>query len=243
VDVSDGTCVLGRQGTSTTPMGDGSQRHGTVPLHESPWAVSRQSGYASEMVRWKRRSRDPIDELFKRAVDLCVMDLPDETEHSIASGPGMVLGVQTFEELSSGIRTLALTECRMGFMVRAAETQVVPEANDPEDQGWLTILEVYLKSCERFGVDPKPAGAMIAAAEWFSRDLETTGALFQSVPGLAPEARRGVMARSLAPDNSLRVPEQDRLFVYGFALGSLLEVALVSQERGDAEREGREPTF
>ena len=203
----------------------------------------RQSGYASEMIRWKRRSRDPLDEILERAVNLCVTELPNETEHSIASGPGMVLGVQTFEELSSGIRTLALTECRMGFMVRAAEKLVLPEANDPEDQGWLTILEVYLKSCERFGPDPKPAVAMIAAAEWFSRDLETTEALFQAVPGLAPEARRGVMAGSLALDNSGRVPEQDRLFVYGFSLGALLEVALVSQERGDAEREGREPTL
>ena len=144
--------------------------------------------------------------------------------------------------MGSGERTLALSECRMGFMVRAAETQVVPEANDRNDQGWVPILEVLSKSWERLDPDPKPTIGMIAVAEWFSRDPQTTEALFQSVPGLSPEARRDVMARWRALDSS-QLPHRDRLFVYGFALGALLEVALVSQERGDAEREGRAPHF
>jgi hypothetical protein len=193
------------------------------------------------MLRWRRRSRDPVEEIIEHAVKLCQRDFPDETEKSIALGPANVLGDETFERMGSGERTVAQSKCRMGFMVRAAETQVVPEANDRDDQGWVVILEVLAKSAEQFR-GREPVIAMIAAAEWFSRDLETTEALFQAVPGLSAEARRQVMERWRALDSS-KLPEQDRLFIYGFASCAVREVALVSQERGDAEREGRTPNF
>ena len=46
------------------------------------------------------------------------------------------------------------------------------------DQGWVPILEVLSKSWERLDPDPKPTIGMIAVAEWFSRDPQTTEALF-----------------------------------------------------------------
>ena len=165
----------------------------------------------------------------------------EETEKSIAIGPENVLGEEAFDRMDLDERRLAQSKCRMGFMVRAAEKQVVPEANDPDNQRWEAILTVMVKSAEIHG-GREPAIAMVAAARSLSGDRETTEALFQVVPGLSPEARRDVMERCRALESS-QLPEQDRLFVYGFALGAVREVALVAQERGDAEREGRAPNF
>jgi hypothetical protein len=188
----------------------------------------------------RRKSRD-LEALRKRAVNLCLTDLPEETEASIASGPGMVLGAEAAKAMPSGAQVLALSSCRVGFMIRLAELELVPNANDRDFPGWGAVAEVTLRMFDRYP-DAEPAVSTIAAAEFFASEPAMTRILFESVPGLGPEARSELFEATLALIAADNPPDgQDRLQVYGFALGVVRETVLVAHERSDAEREGRPP--
>jgi hypothetical protein len=100
---------------------------------------------------------------------------------------------------------------------------------------------------ERYSADDSAVGT-IAAADFLSKDAATTSILFESVPGLSPDVRHRIVDAWLAlcdetglSSAQAGLPDRGRLLVYGFALGAVREFALVAQEHGDAEREGRRP--
>lgn len=198
--------------------------------------------------------RDPIQKLLSRASLLCPMDLPDETERSILVGPGMVLGRETLEGLDEGAQMIALSLCRMGFFIRVAEAEIVPEARDQGDLGWIPILNAMQTVYDiEDGATPTEAdveASINRTARFFASEPAATKVLFESVPGLSREVRTRMVDRWLermasggCSPSATGLHEQDRLVIYGFALAAVVEAANVSQERGDARREGRAPRY
>ncbi len=190
---------------------------------------------------------DWVQEVIDRATILCTIDLSEQAEQSIGSGPPMVLGLETWESLSDGAKSAALSLAYMGFAVRLAELEMVAEATDRDSPGWLPIAEALSTMVERYSADDSAVGT-IAAADFLSKGASTTSILFESVPGLSPDVRHRIVDAWLAlcdetglSSAQAGLPDRGRLLVYGFALGAVREFALVAQEHGDAEREGRRP--
>jgi hypothetical protein len=95
-----------------------------------------------------------------------------------------------------------------------------------------------------------PNSAKSSVASACSKDASTTSILFESDPGLPPDVRHRIVDAWLAlcdetglSSAQAGLPDRGRLLVYGFALGAVREFALVAQEHGDAEREGRRPVI
>jgi len=175
-----------------------------------------------------------------------------EVEHCILGGPSIVLGEETWDSLTPEERDAALSICRIGWAVRVAELEMVPDASDRVRPGWLVIGKVVSDMIDQYSDvasdDSLPVTAVIASAHLFASQPSTIKGLYESAPGLSPEIRWSVVHRWLARLNEreispsrIRADQQASLFAYGYALGVVREFCLVAQERGDAEREGREP--
>jgi hypothetical protein len=244
--------VVGRstKGTQERMVGALERQFGHYAINGIPSDFRMREIGRAPFVAWRAlpvSADDWVQEVIDRATILCTIDLSEQAEQSIGSGPPMVLGVETWESLSDGAKSAALSLAYMGFAVRLAELEMVAEATDRDSPGWLPIAEALSTMVERYSADDSAVGT-IAAADFLSKDASTTSILFESVPGLSPDVRRRIVDAWLAlcdetglSSAQAGLPDRGRLLVYGFALGAVREFALVAQEHGDAEREGRRP--
>jgi hypothetical protein len=186
--------------------------------------------------------------VLERAVNLCLIDTNEQTEASIAAGPTSILGTDFFDARPAGEQSMALSLSRMGWALRLSEVENVEAASDRDNPEWLVVGTTLQKAVEQFGDAADLGPATVAAAEFLSRDEETTGVLLRSVPGLAAAHREQMIDGWLDQCQSsgfgasqISLGDQRRLLVYGYAMAAVREYALVAQERGDAEREDRAP--
>jgi hypothetical protein len=188
--------------------------------------------------------------ILDRAVIVHTNSMSDQAEQSIAAGPLMVLGEEAWSSWNEPSRDAAIVLCRMGFVVRLTELEMVPEARNPDHPGWAGIGEVILRETEQATADADAAFPSISAAWFMATDPRATEAVLYLVPGASSVVRTDVISRwldrcdegGMVPSDTTR-EDRRKLTVYGYALAVVREFTFTAQERGDAEREGRPPSY